>query len=53
MSAKSGRNQNHNMQPQYEPRGGVRGKFFKEYQEGSNIVWLEPDVATVFRAPGC
>lgn len=48
MSPKSDRSQNDDMRPEYDLRGGVRGKFFKEYQEGSNIVLLEPDVATVF-----
>jgi hypothetical protein len=27
---------------------GVRGKYFKEYQERSNVVVLDPDVAEVF-----
>jgi hypothetical protein len=49
MSQKPDRNQNDDMRPEYDLRGGVRGKFFKEYQKGSNIVLLEPDVVTVFR----
>lgn len=28
---------------------GVRGKYFKSYQEGTNVVLLRPDVAEVFR----
>jgi hypothetical protein len=28
--------------------GGVRGKYFKSYQSGTNIVLLSPDVAEVF-----
>ena len=27
---------------------GVRGKYFESYQEGSNLVLLNPDVAKVF-----
>jgi|MudIll2142460700_1097286.scaffolds.fasta_scaffold29002_2 hypothetical protein len=27
---------------------GVRGKYYKSYQEGTNIVLLSPDVAEVF-----
>ncbi len=27
---------------------GVRGKYFKLYQEGTNLVLLSPDVAEVF-----
>ncbi len=27
---------------------GVRGKYFQQYQEGTNLVLLEPDVAKAF-----
>lgn len=27
---------------------GVRGKYFRSYQEGTNLVLLSPDVAEVF-----
>jgi hypothetical protein len=27
---------------------GVRGKYFEEYQKGTNLVLLSPDVAKVF-----
>jgi len=37
------------MRAEYDLRGGVRGKFFEEYQEGTNIVLLDPDVAKAFR----
>jgi len=30
-------------------KGGVRGKCFKQYQAGTNLVHLEPDVAEFFR----
>lgn len=29
--------------------GGVRGKYIKSAQTGSNVVLLEPDIAQVFR----
>ena len=29
-------------------KGGVRGKYFKQYQQGTNLVLLEPDVARAF-----
>jgi hypothetical protein len=29
--------------------GGVRGKYYERYQEGTNVVLLEPDLANVFR----
>ena len=37
------------MREKYDLRGGVRGKFFAEYQKGTNVVLLEPDVAKAFR----
>jgi hypothetical protein len=40
---------NDEMRPEYDLRGGVRGRFYKQYQEGTNVVLLEPDVAKVFR----
>lgn len=40
---------NDEMRAEYDLRGGERGKFFAEYQKGTNIVLLEPDVAKAFR----
>jgi hypothetical protein len=37
------------MRSEYDLRGGVRGKYYKQYMEGTNIVLLDPDVAAVFR----
>ena len=37
------------MRPEYDLRGGVRGKYYKQYMEGTNVVLLDPDVAVVFR----
>lgn len=34
---------------EYDFRGGIRGKYAARYQEGTNIVVLDPDVAEVFR----
>mgnify|MGYP006298568391 CR=1 FL=1 len=28
---------------------GVRGKYYQEYQQGTNLVLLSPDVAEVFQ----
>lgn len=39
------------MRPEYKRKDlgeGKRGKYFKQYQKGSNIVLLSPDVAAVF-----
>ena len=32
--------------------GGVRGKHYEEYRQGSNIILLEPDVAAAFPTEG-
>lgn len=37
------------MRPEYDLRGGVRGKYYERYQQGTNVVLLEPDIARVFR----
>jgi hypothetical protein len=37
------------MRTEYELRGGVRGKYYERYQQGTNVVLLDPDVASVFR----
>lgn len=37
------------MRAEYDLRGGVRGKFFAEFQQGTNLVLLAPDVAKSFR----
>ena len=29
-------------------KGGVRGKYFKRFREGTNIVLVEPEVAAAF-----
>lgn len=28
---------------------GIRGKYFKDYQKGTNLVLLSPEVAAVFK----
>ena len=39
----------HDMRPEYDLRGGVRGKYYRRYRQGTNVVLLEPDVARLFR----
>jgi len=34
--------------PEYDFRGGVRGKYAAQYAAGTNLVLLDPDVAAVF-----
>ena len=36
------------MRPEYDFRGGVRGKYVARYRAGTNVVILDPDVAAVF-----
>ncbi|MGO8792261.1 MAG: hypothetical protein ACLQVL_33400 [Terriglobia bacterium] len=36
------------MRPEYDLRGGVRGKYYQQYREGTNIALLDSDVAAVF-----
>ncbi len=36
------------MLPEYDFSKGVRGKYFKAYTEGTNIVILEPEVMKEF-----
>ena len=36
------------MRSEYDIRGGVRGKYYERYRQGTNVVLLEPDVAAVF-----
>jgi len=37
------------MRPEYDFPGGVRGKYYQQYMEGTNFVLLDSDVAAVFR----
>jgi hypothetical protein len=37
------------MRAEYDLRGGIRGKYYQRYKEGTNVVLLEPDLARVFR----
>ena len=35
-------------QVEYDFSHGMRGKYFRRYQRGANVVILEPDVAKIF-----
>src|SRR5712692_10040345 len=35
--------------PEYDFRGGVRGKYAAQFAESTNVVLLDPDLAQVFR----
>lgn len=36
------------MRPEYDFSGGVRGKYAARYSEGTNLILLEPDLASEF-----
>lgn len=37
------------VRPEYDFSHGVRGKHHRDFQEGTNVVLLEPDVANIFK----
>ncbi len=37
------------IKPEYDFSGGIRGKHYRAYQQGTNVVLLEPDIAEVFK----
>ena len=36
------------MRPEYDFSSGVRGKHYKAYKAGTNVVFLEPDLVEAF-----
>lgn len=48
MSSATDRVDEDEMRPEYDFQGGVRGKYYRQYMEGTNVALLEPDVAAVF-----
>jgi hypothetical protein len=38
------------MRPEYDFSKGVRGKYYKKFTKGTNVVVIDPDVAKVFRS---
>lgn len=37
------------LRPEYDFSGGVRGKHYEAYRKGTNVIFLDPDVARVFK----
>ena len=37
------------LEPEYDFSGAVRGKYYQRYQQGANVVLLDPDVAQAFK----
>jgi hypothetical protein len=48
MSQEAAREQD-DLRPEYDFSAGVRGKHFEAYRKGTNVVFLDPDVAAVFK----
>jgi hypothetical protein len=51
MKKNSEHRNNGDMRPEYDfasMKGGVRGKHYGSYRKGTNVVLIEPDVATAF-----
>ena len=42
-------NQDDDLRPEYDFTGGVRGKHYEAYQKGTNVAFLDADVALVFK----
>ena len=40
------------MQEEYDFSGGVRGKHYEAYRQGTNLVLLEPEIARMFKEFG-
>ena len=48
---KASRKQDDELRPEYDfssLKGGVRGKYYRRFQAGTNIVRLEPELAKAF-----
>lgn len=37
------------LRKEYDFSGGVRGKPYEAYRQGTNLILLEPDMAKIFR----
>jgi len=49
MNPESNSEQNDDLRPEYDFSKGVRGKHYEAYRKGTNVVFLEPDVARFFK----
>jgi hypothetical protein len=48
MKKKTSRIKTDDVRPEYNFQGGVRGKHYAQYQQGTNFVLIEPDLMEVF-----
>lgn len=49
MNQKTNNDSDDDLLPEYDFTGAVRGKYYKQYMEGTNVVLLDPDVAAAFK----
>ena len=49
MKPEADQEQTDELRPEYDFSKGVRGRHHEAYRKGTNVVFLEPDVARVFR----
>ncbi len=49
MKPEADQEQKDELRPEYDFPKGVRGRHHEAYRKGTNVVFLEPDVARVFR----
>ena len=49
MSQESKPPEKEEMRDKYDIRGGVRGKYYERYRQGTNVVVLDEHVAAIFR----
>ena len=48
MNQEAARNDD-DLRPEYDFSAAVRGKHFEAYRKGTNVVFLDPDVAAIFK----
>ena len=46
------REEEDDLQPDYDFSAGARGKHFEAYRKGTNVVFLDSDIAEVFKDSG-
>jgi hypothetical protein len=49
MKKATSKSEDDEMRAEYDLRGGVRGKYYERYRQGTNLVLLDPDIADVFK----
>jgi hypothetical protein len=49
MKKATSKSEDDEMRAEYDLRGGMRGKYYERYRQGTNLVLLDPDIADVFK----